>query len=529
MNNYIHLTLLILAIFILAITTGCGSGDGVTQPGSITTSPDNNNVVENSGSITVKVVWPQPGIEGKCIFSSGGKDEITASMPGDTQKILVTVRSDKDDPNNIFEEYSDQWHLFEWEPGEIEESAFLNPIPAVKVIVRARAYNSLGVIVFSPPKAPIIYNNPISETETELDVILGEANFAELHLGEYALNLSGNSNKFAFIPDFESPDFIAPDTATITAELNIEFPYDDTSGVEPTPMPVKDREIRFQIFSGNAYFDDGTTGKPKTLTVPTGDDGKCQVIVKADETIAPGEAVVVEGKFYALGYDPTANSDCTAYWQIDVIDPLLYEQNFEGYPTGTTIQDIFTEEEDWDWYFGGSEVCYNYVDSNGANSTTQSAYFFSSPETTGYCKFGGQAFFHRNVPYPMTNVELRFYIRTGSEALEHLECYPNEIPKRCGCGFAGYTGIASFGENFIMNDVNDDELGLYNPEEWNYIKIQIVSGPPEKINYWINGVPYEGIIFEKDKMTDNDVRFGVLGTVWLDEIRLYNLNGFARR
>jgi len=196
MKKYIYSTLLILTISILIITTGCGGGDGVTQPGSITTSPDNNNVMENSGSITVKVVWPQAGGEGKCIFSSGGKGEITTSIPADTKIILVTVRSDKDNKDNIFEEYSSQWHLFEWEPGH-EGSAFaiLKPIPAVKVIVRAVAYNSTNSIEYASPQAPVITcnpDNPISEAEVEVDVILGETNQAELNLGDYELNLKAS-------------------------------------------------------------------------------------------------------------------------------------------------------------------------------------------------------------------------------------------------------------------------------------------------------------------------------------------------
>lgn len=82
MKKKIYVTLLIIVISTLIISIGCGGGNDGIVPSSIPNSTDNSNTIKN-GYIKVTIVWPQNGVEGKYLFTSG-ENTITASMPYDT-------------------------------------------------------------------------------------------------------------------------------------------------------------------------------------------------------------------------------------------------------------------------------------------------------------------------------------------------------------------------------------------------------------------------------------------------------------
>ena len=65
MKYKLLLTMLLLTILGFIICSGCGGDDGITTPSSIT-----NQEIQNYGSITIKVIWPENGTIGKCIFSN---------------------------------------------------------------------------------------------------------------------------------------------------------------------------------------------------------------------------------------------------------------------------------------------------------------------------------------------------------------------------------------------------------------------------------------------------------------------------
>ena len=95
-----RLIILILATFALIIAAGCGGGnDDIVTPSSLQNT--NDNIESSGGYISINVIWPQEGLSGKCIMSSGSDDNnLTASMPGGTQYILFELR-ERDNPSNI--------------------------------------------------------------------------------------------------------------------------------------------------------------------------------------------------------------------------------------------------------------------------------------------------------------------------------------------------------------------------------------------------------------------------------------------
>ena len=62
--------LILLGVFTFIIFAGCGGDDGVITPTTISDSNPDNNTTEQFGSIHIKVIWPQDGVDGKFIISS---------------------------------------------------------------------------------------------------------------------------------------------------------------------------------------------------------------------------------------------------------------------------------------------------------------------------------------------------------------------------------------------------------------------------------------------------------------------------
>jgi len=83
---------LLLNLFTLIISSGCGGENGITQSSSLLTSPASGKIAY----ITINVKWPETNVSGSYIISSkDNKGELTASMTKDTRRIEVRIYEDK--------------------------------------------------------------------------------------------------------------------------------------------------------------------------------------------------------------------------------------------------------------------------------------------------------------------------------------------------------------------------------------------------------------------------------------------------
>ena len=117
---------------------------------------------------------------------------ITASMPGDTEVVIVKIRdyNDKDDTTKLLDP-NNATHRFEWDTIKEYDSDKIGPLPAIKVIVRAEAYKASS------------NEGPISVAEQEFQIKpgdpppeIGDYNTVDLALGDYEIGLDSNKSRF---------------------------------------------------------------------------------------------------------------------------------------------------------------------------------------------------------------------------------------------------------------------------------------------------------------------------------------------
>jgi len=265
MEQKLYTTLIVLTIFTLIIATGCGGGnDGITTPDSISNQGNTVNTQQLTGSILLKIIWPQPGIDGSCIMASGSNNNsLTASMPSDTIRLNIDVL-EFNDPNNIlFQKQFDK-------PDTAETIVKIEALPVIKVIVKARAYDD--------PNSTV----PISEAEQVLDIHVGY-NPVDLVLGDYDLILDTTSSEISINEE-----------TTLTAKLEIV-----KNTLPPVREPVKGKLIVFDCDPTYATLSssDGTTD----------DNGNCTTILTGKEE----GTITVSAEFEAGGIDYIAIIDIT--------------------------------------------------------------------------------------------------------------------------------------------------------------------------------------------------------------------------
>jgi len=97
MQTKILLSIMLLILAGLILSIGCGGGNNGVTPSSLTPTPNNL-----TGYITIKIAWPQKGLAGSCLISSGNdEDTLTASIPADVSLIEVKIRdANESTPNN---------------------------------------------------------------------------------------------------------------------------------------------------------------------------------------------------------------------------------------------------------------------------------------------------------------------------------------------------------------------------------------------------------------------------------------------
>jgi len=185
MFKKVYMGLLILIIFTI-IAAGCGGDDDMVTPSSLQGN-------QQYGYITVKVLWPGESIEsGECLLSSGDEaNTLTASMPGDTKCIYISVRNPA----------TEQILEINGEPARITirkgiiNNVKFGPIECgTEVIVRAEASVHTEIVEDEPPPPDTI----ISRVERKITIVPhGEdmfhdnpdnANIINLYLGDYEIS-----------------------------------------------------------------------------------------------------------------------------------------------------------------------------------------------------------------------------------------------------------------------------------------------------------------------------------------------------
>ena len=242
-----------------------------------------DNIESSGGYININVIWPQEGLSGKCIMSSGSDDNnLTASMPGGTQYILFELR-ERDNPSNIFE--FEEAPRIDWP----NDRTTIGPIPVVWITVRADAYDG--------------NNNLLSTSEEDLEVKVGN-NTVGLDLGDYKLAITAEpvigGSSITALAGGPGPEPTPEPTATPTASpydtyninANFSLVYSSASN---TPVPQVDKPVKFEIIEGTEYaeFFDGDVPIGTTTTVNTDVNGDCSTLLKLEEE----GTVVVEGTY----------------------------------------------------------------------------------------------------------------------------------------------------------------------------------------------------------------------------------------
>jgi len=133
MKKEIYVSLLIISICIFIIAAGCGGGnDGITQSGAISDGT-------GYGSLDIRVVWPQSGIEGSYLFSSGEDNTLTASMPYNITRIEFEIYEANIEPPNLLGSRSLTRPV-----DEPESKVTIDRLPATLVLIKATLYRSNG-------------------------------------------------------------------------------------------------------------------------------------------------------------------------------------------------------------------------------------------------------------------------------------------------------------------------------------------------------------------------------------------------
>jgi hypothetical protein len=234
MKNKLYLILFLLLTFI--IIPGCGGDDNVTQTSLIATP-------SATGYLTITIVWPQAGKEGKCTISSADNQQnLTASMTDDTDYVTIKVRDKNkaDHPEDYFP--TGGYYIFAREPGEKSITKTLGPIPATDVIVRAvsEAHSSITGI-----------SSLISVTEHEFRIKPGtQGNSISLNLGDYKLKVEPAKKTI-----------VIGETIAITATLTIEDSPGHSVAAEGA---LNEKDIEFTISGKKTIVKTDKNGKAIT-------------------------------------------------------------------------------------------------------------------------------------------------------------------------------------------------------------------------------------------------------------------------
>jgi hypothetical protein len=234
MKNKLYLILFLLLTFI--IIPGCGGDDNVTQTSLIATP-------SATGYLTITIVWPQAGKEGKCTISSADNQQnLTASMTDDTDYVTIKVRDKNkaDHPEDYFP--TGGYYIFAREPGEKSITKTLGPIPATDVIVRAvsEAHSSITGI-----------SSLISVTEHEFRIKPGtQGNSISLNLGDYKLKVEPTKKTI-----------VIGETIAITATLTIEDSPGHSVAAEGA---LNEKDIEFTISGKKTIVKTDKNGKAIT-------------------------------------------------------------------------------------------------------------------------------------------------------------------------------------------------------------------------------------------------------------------------
>lgn len=287
---YILLTLITL---ILIYTIGCGGGnDGITTPSSITTGGgETDNITETTGSLSIKVNWPQDGIEGSFVFASGS-NELTASDLYGVDRIDFEIFEAKDYPDTKIKLAGGSLVR---PPDNNPSTLRIELLPAIKIKVEATLYKRNNeTLSFEKTMTPII--------SSEFQIVPGDNSF-HWEVGEIKtyLNLSSEIE-------------ISEETE-VTASLKMEG-----SGIEDQPTPtlrLDDGTLESQGACGLQHYDVKFTiissiGEllPKGSTIPQAEviettdaygnasaivrsDTEGTVTVQAEFQLSPSEVVIL--------------------------------------------------------------------------------------------------------------------------------------------------------------------------------------------------------------------------------------------
>jgi len=250
MKNQTFISLLILTIFTLIIVVGCGdgSGDAISNPGSI-----NNNTYEQTGSLIIKILWPQSTIEGECTLSSNEANTLIASMPHGTRSVSLRVY-ERDNTDNLFAGRTYEWDYLE--PILVDT---IDSLPVVWVIVEVTPYDKNNYPIVDPIKK-------------EIQIIAG-LNILGMNLGHECLEVAAHPPYIALSPVIPSRAGVGPPSpelsgeTQIVARLYLESPDIPDQPVIVTPTPgvvprdtadiesqgawgLENYEVKFTVLSG---------------------------------------------------------------------------------------------------------------------------------------------------------------------------------------------------------------------------------------------------------------------------------------
>ncbi len=290
------LTLLFITIFTIIISSGCGGGSGTTQPSSLVTPTP--NMTDNMAYITIKVKWPEQGMAGKLIMSSGNEEkEITASMPHDAKKIELKIFNYKGKDESLPIDFTNTDNILAEGRLPAPETQITIPIPVpTQVPTNPNILPAIPVKVwagcFIDPNATDP-NSALSTAEHYMVLKVGDQT-ANLKLGNYDLTLP---------PSLETT---AGDIASLSATLQIKYPPSDPNNPAsaPAPKPVAGKPIKFEIKTnglteGKGHFQ-GSEIDPNTIEATTYQDGNCPVNFIGDTA----GYVTIEATFQANSNDP---------------------------------------------------------------------------------------------------------------------------------------------------------------------------------------------------------------------------------
>jgi len=312
--------------------------------------------------------------------------------------------------------------------------------------------------------------------------------------------------------------------------------------------PVAGRTINFKILHildknnvDHPEFINQEKVKISSASNTTGNDGTCKVkLICTDDSLTtiPGDKIIdIQAELQPL--DPnSATIPLSRRMGIYVRDALLLKNNFDNQTYGTRLSDIY-KSPFRSWGFGTPHADPNQhscleksiIDRPGAADSMFSARLYAETDLFEpdhkYADWSNLMYI--NSYWPM-NIEAKFCVKTGNEPLEHSQYVTKR--ERCYIQFGIDHGnpVMYFDENNQILDINSEILQGYSPGEWYNVTMQIVcENFTTKIIYFIDK--------KQVKIVDisglyNGGGFVVAthgGTVWCDEIEIYNLTNLPKK